>query len=132
MHVGGESARELGPWSSAYDLADGQRAAIQRREEQILARRRASDAEKAEAESAWKPHALPGKTASQLASVRPLAELALDTVVTLMEDVESLEGLPEAVTVRISGTIKSCRGCCSADHAAEWSVKSVTVPSRVD
>lgn len=132
MHVGGESARELGPWSSAYDLADGQRAAIQRREEQILARRRASDAEKAEVESAWKPHALPGKTASQLASVRPLAELALDTVVTLMEDVESLEGLPEAVTVRISGTIKVAGGAALRIKSLNGSFKPVTVPSRDD
>lgn len=96
-HVGGSNARELGPWSSAVELADAREAAMARREEEMRAR--TSNDEQENEENTWTPHAYPGKAGNRLSAVPPLADLALDTVVSLMEDVESLAGLPDTVMV---------------------------------
>ena len=98
------SARTLGPWSTAIQLADGLQAAKAKREEDILKAKRKTDEEHF-AYHSWTPTRNDSLHAKN--EVGTLRSLSLRLVADLIEYVESLWGLPDDVRNSLAGEV--CR-----------------------
>ena len=90
-------ARKLGPWSSAIQLVEARAAAAAAREDKIL------EAARGELEAkdsvAWAPSRDVALGPRKACRVDPLFSLSLSLIVDYLEDVETLEGLPDAIKV---------------------------------
>ncbi|KDD74595.1 hypothetical protein H632_c1199p0 [Helicosporidium sp. ATCC 50920] len=95
VHAGGDDIRRLGPINSTYELAEGIEVARAVREEKL----RASRAQAVEA-ATWHPSRDVGLGPRHSSLVPTLEDLALGVVVDFIEDVESIDGLPDAIRVR--------------------------------
>ncbi|KAL6771752.1 hypothetical protein ACKKBG_A27680 [Auxenochlorella protothecoides x Auxenochlorella symbiontica] len=111
-HVGGTDARHLGPWNSAVELAEARGAALERRQEKL---REAAGA--AAAEEDWRPARDPSLGPRCDGAVPLLSDLALDQVVSNIEDVETLAGLPYILKTRIARQV--CARRAMSAHAVE-------------
>ena len=99
IHVGGDSARTLGPWSTAYQLAEAREDAKAKREESIMAsgRNGKNPDERFDYEN-WSPKEK-GKVASE---VPRLKDCSMSLVSELIEYVESLWGIPDEVRSQLA------------------------------
>lgn len=100
-HVGGSTARTLGPWSSAVELANAREAALNARQVKLQG---AADRRR---QVVWTPRHDVRLGPRPRCNVPLLFDLALDLVVEYAEDVESLWGLPEVVRTRVAAAV--CR-----------------------
>lgn len=105
VHVGGEDARTLGPWSSARQLVDERERARANREEQIKRRKKEE-----EGLVAWKPRAdRQGGSTTAVRKIPSLFEFALQVLCDHFDAVESLEGIPDVVRAPIAAELSRRR-----------------------
>ena len=91
--VGGDSARTLGPWNTAYQLADAKADAKRKREDKLLDERRKADRDEQAVYASWTPQ----KTGERPASVPTLRSRSRAVCTELIEHVTSLAGVPDDV-----------------------------------
>ena len=107
LHTGGDAARGLGPWSTAYQLAAGRDDAKTRRHENIVSsgRKKRESMEKFEYES-WVP---PKETDVTRRSnpVPLLRSVTVQTVADVIECVETLWGNPDDLRSQLAAEV--CR-----------------------
>jgi len=126
-HVGGDAASGLGPWSSAVQLHSAREKERERRADKILEGARAGQQDAAQQ---WKPTrdlALGPRTPSPVA---PLSHTCLRLVVGLIDQVETLWGLPELVKSKVAAEV-CARRALTADTVrlfTEHSPAEVCVP----
>ena len=109
VHTGttSASARELGPWSSAVQLANAVEKERDRRNEKILEEARNSTPNK-KPKTIWKPsrdnrsRSLGTRSRDPLHNVPSLSATVLRLIVDLLDDVESLYGLPDSIRNQIA------------------------------
>lgn len=99
IHVGGENARTLGPWSTAYQLAEAREDAKAKREESIMASGRLHQDTEEECEyKHWSP-----KEKGEIPNEVPrLKDRSMSLVTELIEYVESLWGIPDEVRSQLA------------------------------
>jgi DNA repair protein RAD7 len=108
LHTGGDAARGLGPWSTAYQLAAGRDDAKTRRHENIVSsgrKKKECDMEKFDYES-WVPPKETG-VPKQHDTVPLLRSVAVKTVTEVIECVETLWGIPDDLRSRLAAEV--CR-----------------------
>lgn len=115
VHAGGDDIRRLGPINSTYELAEGIEVARAVREEKL----RASRAQAVEA-ATWHPSRDVGLGPRHSSLVPTLEDLALGVVVDFIEDVESIDGLPDAIRVRSETGEVILVGDCSLVGRSVW------------
>lgn len=105
VHVGGEDARTLGPWSSARQLVDERERARANREEQIKRRKKEE-----EGLVPWRPRANRPRDQTTLRRKAPsLFQFALQVLCDHFDAVESLEGIPDVVRAPIAAELSRRR-----------------------
>lgn len=125
IHVGGDSARTLGPWSTAYQLAEAREDAKAKREESIITSGRANkhlgqrfDYEK------WIPKQK--SAVSTKDAVPRLKDRSLSLVTELIEYVESLWGIPDELRLQLAVEVCKMRRMQDdtfrlfTSHAGSW------------
>lgn len=125
IHVGGDSARTLGPWSTAYQLAEAREDAKAKREESIMAsgRNTKSINERFDYEQ-WTPRE--NCEVAQGDPVRRLKDQSLSLVTELIEYVESLWGIPDDVRSQLAVEVCKMRQMQDdafrlfTSHAGTW------------
>ena len=107
LHTGGDAARGLGPWSTAYQLAAGRDDAKTRRHENIVSsgRKKKEGMEKFNYES-WEPPKENG-VPRQHGPVPLLRSVAVKTVTEVIECVETLWGIPDDLRSQLAAEV--CR-----------------------
>jgi hypothetical protein len=123
IHVGGDSARTLGPWSTAYQLAEAREDAKAKREESIMASgRNCQDPEEGYEYKHWTP-----KEKGVIASEVPrLKDRSMSLVTELIEYVESLWGIPDEVRSQLAVEVCKMRRMQDdafklfTSHAGTW------------
>jgi len=112
VHAGGSSARELGPWSSAVQLAHARKEEKEKRENKILEAARGEktihDGQAAE-KSIWKPSRDPSLGARPCCNVPLLSQITTRLVTDLIEDVQTLFGLPDLVKIQLATEVSKRR-----------------------
>ncbi|CAG9466254.1 unnamed protein product [Pedinophyceae sp. YPF-701] len=102
VHTGGDTARSLGPWSSARELVEARQRAAEERGERILEeKRRLRMAAEAGDVLKWEPKRDP-RTPRQTGDIRSLFSMCLDICAGFLDCVESLYGIPDPVKVKIA------------------------------
>lgn len=109
--MGGDTARSLGMWSSARELAEKRADAAAKRKGRLAGEGKGpaaagdagADAGGLVAETAWQPLRDPALGRRPDDAVPRLRDLCVDLVVEYIEDVETLYGLPDGIKVRSSG-----------------------------
>eukprot|EP00892_Ulva_mutabilis_P010838 jgi/Ulvmu1/8126/UM040_0021.1 len=125
VHVGGDEANKLGPWSSARQLVEQRAAAAEARRGRLLAQ--ADDAGEGLVE--WKP-SRPGWQTSQRTrrrTVPSLSRLCVLTVADCIDYVESLTGLPQVYLNQLAECVSNRRKL-SADA---WQLFTSDAPVEV-
>ena len=89
----------MGPWSSARQLVEARSAAVAARQEKILDASRMSPDKAA---ISWKPSRDIKLGNRRTCRVRPLYEMCADVLTEYVEDIETLEGLPDSIKVRMT------------------------------
>ena len=107
IHVGGQDARTLGPWSTAYQLAEAREEAKARREENILSASRGDGKDDEYEYEKWEPLKL-GKKVNEC-HVPTLKAQSLELVSRLIEYVESLWGIPDDVRSQLAAQVCKMR-----------------------
>lgn len=107
IHVGGQDARTLGPWSTAYQLAEAREEAKAKREENILSAVRGHGDEDECDYQKWEPLKL-GKKVKEC-HVPKLKAQSLELVSQLIEYVESLWGIPDDVRSQLAAEVCKVR-----------------------
>lgn len=102
VQVGGDSARTLGPWNTAYQLADAKRDAKRKREESLLANRRESDSVRA-CYASWTPR----KKVARSSRIPTLKSQARELCASLIAHVSTLGGVPDDVRADLAWEV--CR-----------------------
>ena len=105
IHVGGDSARTLGPWSTAYQLAEAREDAKAKREELIMTSGR-MDLHNPD-ETFEYEHWSPKEQGEKGSQVPRLKERSLLLVTELIEYVESLWGIPDELRSQLA--IEVCK-----------------------
>jgi hypothetical protein len=101
VHAGGSNARELGPWSSAVQLTNARKLEKEKRENKILeAARENTNSEKFI--SIWKPSRDISLGPRSCCNIPLLSNITTRLVVDLIEDVETLWGLPDLVKTQVA------------------------------
>jgi DNA repair protein RAD7 len=95
--VGGSSARSLGPWSTAYQLADAKEAAKRKREEDIMESRRKSE-DLGSAYRSWAPK----ERATPPTVIPSLKSQSRALCSALIEHVTTLCGVPDDVRATLA------------------------------
>lgn len=102
-HVGSnEDARNLGPWSSAVALANAREQQRSKRDEKILQESRNSNTINKKAQKSWTPSRDISLGHRITSPISPLSHLALRLIVDLMDQVETLWGLPDMIKTKIA------------------------------
>ncbi|KAI8464772.1 MAG: hypothetical protein J3K34DRAFT_525945 [Monoraphidium minutum] len=130
VHVGGENARTLGPWSSAVELVNARQQAAAARQGKLLEAAKAAVGRQEEA--AWSPSRDPSLGPRAAASrVPPLLEVALRLLVTHIEDVVSLWGVPDAIKCQLAAAVCARRAMspAAAQLFAEHAPCEVVLPN---
>jgi hypothetical protein len=110
VHAGGTSARSLGPWSSAVQLANAQEAERAKREKAITSGFAARQA----GASRWTPSRRNISLGPHHACEVPtLVDICLNLTVELLEDVETLWGVPDLVKARLAAGACRKRALCA-------------------
>lgn len=102
LHAGGSDARELGPWSSAAELANKREGA---REERMRRIQEGLEAEEAAAVVAWTPRRDVTLGPRHHRAIPSLFALACSLVADHIEEVPSLQGVPDAIKSRIASDV---------------------------
>ncbi|KAG2483984.1 hypothetical protein HYH03_017151 [Edaphochlamys debaryana] len=107
VHTGTGEARTLGPWSSAVQLVNARGQAQQDRKARLQQQQQAArEAEDALAEAAdWEPSRDPSLGPHPRCPVPPLFATCLGVLTAWVECVESLEGVPDAIRVRLAASV---------------------------
>ena len=101
--VGGDSARSLGPWNTAYQLADAKSEAKRKREEAILEGRRKAESDAEASYAGWKPREKIARTRS----IPTLKRQSRELCASLIEHVSTLSGVPDGVRAELASEV--CR-----------------------
>lgn len=123
VHVGGEHARSLGPWSTAVQLADARSEAKAKREEKIMNSGRDTKTKGTYAYEGWKPSRDPLSGPRHGDSVEKLKDVSLGLVTRLIEYVESLWGIPDDVRSQLADEV--CKRRCMTPDAFRLFTKHV-------
>jgi DNA repair protein RAD7 len=112
VHAGGSNARELGPWSSAVQLANARKQEKEKRENKILEAAREEktthDGQAAET-PIWTPSRDPSLGVRPCCNVPLLSEITTRLVTDLIEDVQTLFGLPDLVKNQLATEVSKRR-----------------------
>lgn len=106
VHAGGNEARRLGPWSSARELAQARENELQKRNETILKRSKEQCRDEKEV-NGWIPARDVRLGPRRRDEVPRLSAVCVKMVAEMLDEVETLWGLPEHFKVRIG--IEACR-----------------------
>ncbi|GFR40008.1 hypothetical protein Agub_g543, partial [Astrephomene gubernaculifera] len=104
VHVGSDKARTLGPWSSAMELVNAREKAQQDRQARLQEAAPAEQEALSEA-AGWVPRRDPALGPHLVDPVAPLFSLCLDVLTEWVECVESLEGVPDVIKVRLAAHV---------------------------
>lgn len=112
LHTGADTARALGPWSTAVQLANAREKELARRNEKLTSpnsnNKHSGGLKKAELIN-WKPSRDVSLGPRPQCNVPTLLNIALELVSDYIEDVESLYGLPELVKAKVAATVSRKR-----------------------
>ncbi|GBF91694.1 hypothetical protein Rsub_03998 [Raphidocelis subcapitata] len=130
VHVGGDQARNLGPWSSAVELVNARQQAAAARSEKIMdaARKAVGQQEEVSWEASRDPALGPRVPKSR---VPPLLDLSLQLLVKHIEDVVSLWGVPDAIKCQLAAAVCARRALspAAAQLFAEHAPCEVALPN---
>jgi len=103
IHVGGSEARTLGPWASARELDERRADALEARKQKLLemAREMKSDVE-------WEPRSCE-KAPTRKRKIGTLFESCVSLLVEYIDCIESLEGVPDSIRVRLADGASATR-----------------------
>jgi len=103
IHVGGNEARHLGPWSSAYELARKRGDALEARKARLMAK---LHGESLNTDVDWTPvpNASEVNTAcpAKRRHVPSLSSFCIDLLVTYIDCIVSLDGVPDSIKVSLA------------------------------
>lgn len=125
VHIGGEHARSLGPWSTAVQLADARSEAKAKREEKIMNASRDGKKTGSYAYEGWKPSRDLGSGPRHRDSVEKLKDVSLGLVTRLIGYVESLWGIPDDVRSQIATEV--CKRRCMTPDVFKLFTKHVNL-----
>eukprot|EP00879_Flechtneria_rotunda_P026293 GHRR01028028.1.p1 GENE.GHRR01028028.1~~GHRR01028028.1.p1 ORF type:complete len:517 (+),score=163.65 GHRR01028028.1:303-1853(+) len=100
VHAGGNTARTLGPWSSAVELVNARQAAAEQRNNKLLAatRQQVLDVE-------WTPSRDPQLGPRAACPVPALYDMAQHLLVRHIDAVTSLWGVPDSIRSRLAAAV---------------------------
>ena len=115
VHAGGSEARRLGPWSSAVELANGREKELRKRQQGIEKKKTVGGGRKGK-RTTWVPKRDPKMGPRRKDRVPRLAEMCIRLIAEMLDEVETLWGLPEDFKVRIA--MEACeRRALTSDRA---------------
>ncbi|KAF6264728.1 hypothetical protein COO60DRAFT_17560 [Scenedesmus sp. NREL 46B-D3] len=100
VHVGKNEARTLGPWSSAVELVNARQAAAEQRNKQLQ-----QGQQEEGADVAWTPSRDPALGPRPSCQVPPLFQIALQLLVTHIDAVETLWGVPDPIRSQLASAV---------------------------